>query len=583
MKRTPFSKLSFTMTGNRGAALEMARSRIVLLALVFIVAYTIVGIRLFDVMILQGRFWQDVEDTRAVEAAVQTKAPEAVRRGDIVDRNGAILATSLKTASLFADPALIVDAQETAKALATLFPENTYENYLEKLQKKGRFVWLKRNLVPEEQHAVMLIGDPGLAFQEEYKRTYPQGQLAPHIVGYVSRDEMGQAGLERAFNGLLETEDTVLKTTLDIRLQHALRQEIANTIDIFSAKGGAGIIMDVNNGDVLALVSLPDFDPNKREKLDGDQIFNRAALGVYELGSVFKIFSTAALLEKFPEALSMTFDAREPLKRGRFTISDYHPEKRVLTVPEVFMVSSNIGTALMGEEIGTEGLKAFYKKLGLLSKPDISLREVGAPLYPRPWRDINTLTASYGHGVAVSPIQLVAAVAPIVNGGLQVTPRFLKPEGEEEVTKTTAMRVYDEQNGEIMRSLMRLVVTEGTAKKADVPGYEVGGKTGTAEKPGAKGYDRKRLISSFMGAFPMSAPKYAVFVAIDEPQGTKESYGYATAGWTAAPTVARVVERMVSILGIPPVGVATAETQEDAEDMGAKTQLIAQPVKGQAL
>ena len=238
----------------------------------------------------------------------------------------------------------------------------------------------------------------------------------------------------------------------------------------------------------------------------------------------------------------------------------------------------------MGEEVGTDDLKAFYKKLGLLSKPDISLREVGAPLYPRPWRDINTLTASYGHGVAVSPLQLVMAVAPIANGGLQVTPRFLKPEGEEEgVTTTTALRLYDEKNSQIMRNLMRLVVTDGTAKKADVPGYEVGGKTGTAEKPGAKGYDRKRLISSFMGAFPMSAPKYAIFVAIDEPKGTKESYGYATAGWTAAPTVARVVERMVSILGIPPVGVATAETQDDAEDMGAKTQLIAQPMKGQAL
>lgn len=575
MKRHPFSKLSFTIMGNRSSALEKARSRLVLLSAFFIIAYLIVAIRMFDLMILQGMFWTD-EAAQVEKQAISTEAPKENRRADIVDRNGVLLATSLKTASLFADPKLIVDAEETAKELNKLFPEESYESFLKKLQKKSRFVWLKRNLVPEEQGKIMLIGDPGLAFREEYRRVYPQGELTAHTIGYVSQDNKGLAGLERAFNPLLSMNKNSheLKTTLDIRLQHALRQELENTIGKFSAKAGAGLIMDVNSGDVLAMVSLPDYDPNAKSKMSDDQAFNRATLGVYELGSVFKIFSTAALVETHDDALTMTFDAREPLKRGRHTIRDYHPEKRVLTVPEVFMVSSNIGTALMGEEIGTEGLKNFYKKLGFFEKPKVALPEVGSPLYPRPWRDINTLTASYGHGIAVSPLQLTSAVSTVVNGGLAVQPRFILPDYEEgqSLPEISSIRLVKEETSQIMRSLLRLVVTDGTAKSAEVEGYEVGGKTGTAEKPGAHGYDRKRLISSFIGVFPVSSPKYAVFVVVDEPKGTKESYGYATAGWTAAPAAGRVIKRMTSILGLPPTQKKIAEEDTDGKVMVSHTE-----------
>ncbi len=578
MKRHPLARLSFTIMGNKSSALEKARSRLVLLSAFFIIAYLVVAIRMFDLMILQGMFFVD-ENITQEKQAISTLAPKEMRRADIVDRNGVLLATSLKTASLFADPKLVVDAQETAKELAKLFSSQSYESYLEKLQKKNRFVWLKRNLIPSEQNKIMLIGDPGLAFREEYQRVYPQGELVSHTIGYVSQDNKGLAGLERAFQPLLSEnkKEVSLKTTLDVRLQHALRQEIQNTIEKFSAKAGTGLIMDVNNGDVLAMVSLPDFDPNVKGKMSDDTAFNRASLGVYELGSVFKIFSTAALVESNDNALTMTFDATEPLKRGRYTIRDYHPEKRILTVPEVFMVSSNIGTALMGESIGTDGLKAFYKKLGLFEKPDTVLPEVGSPLYPRPWRDINTLTASYGHGIAVSPLQLVTAVSTIVNGGYSVRSRFILPEQEkhENTFETASVRVIKEETSQVMRGLLRLVVTDGTARKAEVTGYEVGGKTGTAEKPGAHGYDRNKLISSFVGVFPTSAPKYVVFVAIDEPHGIKESYGYATAGWTAAPAAGRIIKRMASLLGIPPI--------EKPQQQDETNKLLVSHTEGEAL
>ncbi len=479
MKRHPLARLSFTIMGNKSSALEKARSRLVLLSAFFIIAYLVVAIRMFDLMVLQGMFWVD-KSIEQEKQAISTLAPKEMRRADIVDRNDTLLATSLKTSSLFADPKLIVDAQETARELSKLFPSQSYESYLDKLQKENRFVWLKRNLMPSEQNKVMLIGDPGLAFREEYQRIYPQGELLSHTIGYVSQDNKGLAGLERAFQPLLSEnkKEVNLKTTLDVRLQHALRQEIQNTIETFSAKGGTGIIMDVNNGDVLAIVSLPDYDPNVKSAMTDNTTFNRATLGVYELGSVFKIFSTAALIETQKDALSMTFDAREPLKRGRHTIRDYHPENRVLTVPEVFMVSSNIGTALMGEAIGTDGLKAFYKKLGLFEKSKTVLPEVGSPLYPRPWRDINTLTASYGHGIAVSPLQLVTAFSTIVNGGYSVNPRFILPKQEQEsdTFETASVRIIDEKTSQIMRGLLRLVVTDGTARKADVVGYEVGGE-----------------------------------------------------------------------------------------------------------
>ena len=306
--------------------------------------------------------------------------------------------------------------------------------------------------------------------------------------------------------------------------------------------------MDVRSGEILAGVSYPDFDPHNPGKYNSASMFNRLSLGVYEMGSVFKIFSTAAFFETVDAGIDRKFDAREPIKRHGFTISDYHPEKRILTLPEVFMYSSNIGAALMGEEIGTEVLKDFYEDIGLTAPLDFAIKEVSRPIIPDPWRDINTLTASYGHGIATTPVQLISAVSSIVNGGLLVRPKLVIDESR----KAREIRLVSEDTSENIRRLLRLTVKDGTGSKADVDGYNVGGKTGTAEKIGKKGYDRDRLLSSFIGVFPVEEPRYAVFVMIDEPKGQKASFGYATGGWVATPAVGKVIKSMVSILGIKP-------------------------------
>jgi len=352
-----------------------------------------------------------------------------------------------------------------------------------------------------------------------------------------------------------------LTLSLDIRLQHILRREAKAQMKQFSGTGAAAIIMDVNNGEVLAAVSLPDFDPHAPSAAEDPEIFNRLTLGVYELGSTFKLFSTAALLEKNGGRLDQTFDAREPLVRGRFTIKDYHAEKRVLTVPEVFMVSSNIGAALMGEYVGTEGLQDFYRDLGLLDPSPLTIEEVGKPLFPQPWRDLNTLTASYGHGIAVSPLQLVTAAATVLGDGTQVIPTLVL--GGDETQKHRDLRVISPQTAHRMRQLMRLVVTEGTGKSADVPGYRVGGKTGTAEQPGRGGYNRKKLISSFLGVFPADEPRYVVYVMVQDPKGTKETYGYATGGWVGAPAVRNIVEVMGPMMGVKPRGMSAVADVSD--------------------
>jgi cell division protein FtsI (penicillin-binding protein 3) len=338
-----------------------------------------------------------------------------------------------------------------------------------------------------------------------------------------------------------------------VRLQHALKREIADTILDFDAKAGAGLIMDVETGEILAATSLPDFDPHDYQSAKDQEVFNRLTLGVYELGSSFKIFSTAALIEKTNAHMGQKFDVREPIEIGRFKIRDYHPEKRILSLPEVFIHSSNIGSAMMGQAVGTEYLKNFYGDLGLFDTPEFEISEMGRPLVPSPWRDVNTLTASYGHGVAVSPLQLVKATASIVNGGVIVNPTLIKSTNLKDLKKKRPdLRIVSPQTSHRMRQLMRLVVTEGTGAKAEVAGFLVGGKTGTAEKPGKGGYNRKKLISSFLGVFPMDAPRYVIFVMVDEPKGNKASYGYATGGWVGAPTVARVISNMVSILGMSP-------------------------------
>lgn len=531
--------------GERSSSLDLARGRLIMMGGFFILAYIVLALRATDLSIVQARFFEsDIEGARVIQPA----APHTMR-ADIFDRNGVMLATTLKTASLFANTKLVADPKGAAEKLAAIFPELSYGDALQKLQSGKSFVWINRNITPDAQMRVLEIGEPGLIFEQEYTRFYPQGPLSAHIVGYTDIDNHGLSGIERSFDNYLAGDDP-LRLTIDVRLQHALRREVKGAMEEYKGIGAAGVIMDVTNGEILAGVSLPDFDPHTLSKAKSTEIFNRLTLGAYELGSVFKIFSTAAFFETRDLPMSTTFDAREPIKKGRFTINDYHAQKRIMTLPEVFMHSSNIGTAMMAEAIGTESLRKFYDDLGLLTPLDFEIREVARPLVPDPWREINTLTASYGHGVATTPVQLVTGVSSVVNGGYLVKPKLIYT--EEPKRQQEDIRIVSEKTAHRMRQLLRLVVAEGTGSKADVPGYKVGGKTGTAEKIVDGRYDKKKKISSFVGVFPMDDPKYAVFIMVDEPKGTKQSWGYATGGWVAAPAVAKTIASMAAILGIPP-------------------------------
>lgn len=532
--------------GDRRSTAFMAQSRLSILGVCFALGYLLVMVRLLDLAVVQNEalFQEPINAEIARSQEVKSLAP---RRGDIYDRHGFLLATTLKTPSLFVDPSLVFDKASLIVSLEGIIPDLDRAKISAVMQGNKRFGWVAHNITPAQQQAVLEIGDPSLGFKYEYKRVYPQGSLFAHFVGYTDRDGLGLAGIERGYDDVLSAGEDV-HLSLDLRLQHVVRRELGTAMEEFTAKAGSGIILDVNTGEVLAGVSLPDFDLNAAGDAKDHEIFNRLTLGVYELGSMFKIFSTAALLELHNVPMGKTFDARKPLKIGRFTINDYHAKKRVLTIPEVFMYSSNIGSALMGKMIGGKALRAFYADLGLLDAMRFDIREIGRPIVPKVWRKSTTLTASYGHGLATTPMQMSAAVASIVNGGMAVQPVLIK---SEDVRAKADVRVISEKTSEKMRKLLRLVVTKGTGRNADVKGYALGGKTGTAEKSINGRYHRKKLISSFVGAFPMDNPRYVLMVMVDEPHGNKKSYGYATAGWVAAPAAKRIITSMASILGLP--------------------------------
>ena len=534
--------------GDRRCAASMAQNRLSMLAVFFISAYLLIGIRLLDLGIVQTLdFRADISDTGAESVAVKEIA---ARRGDMYDRNGFLVATSLKTPSLFVDPHLVLDAKALSNDLAKVLPDFDKLKAVKIMSAKNRFGWLAYDITPKQQQAILEIGDPSLGFKYNYKRIYPQGSLFAHLVGYADRDGLGLSGVERSFDDILARGDDV-NLSLDLRLQHAVKREVSKAMTDFNAKAGVGLVLDAKTGELLSGVSLPDFDLNVVSVAKDNQKFNRLTLGVYELGSMFKIFSTAALLELRKVSMGKTFDARKPIKVGWFTIRDYHAQKRFLTVAEVFMHSSNIGTALMAKMVGSKALKDFYKDLGLLDRLRFDIKEVGRPITPKQdvWREDSTMTISYGHGISVSPLQMSAAVASIVNGGISVQPTLIK-RGEGYHPKSE-MRVISEKTSEKMRKLLRLVVNKGTGKNANVDGIAIGGKTGTAEKSVNGRYSKDKLISSFVGAFPIDDPEYIVMVMVDEPKGNKSSYGYATAGWVAAPAVKSIVNSMVSILGIP--------------------------------
>ena len=531
-----------------------SQRRIYMALTIFAGCFALVGARLVELAIVGG--------DRDVNVA-SSSAHSPVHRPDIVDRNGEVMATDIVTASLYADGREIVDPVETAQQLASVLPDLNADDVAAKLETGRAFIWLKRDMTPKQQYAVHYLGQPGLGYRREQKRVYPNGRNSSHVLGMVDLDNHGTAGMERYIDKALllgqgnaggERAQPVA-LSIDSRVQFALRDELVKAQAEFKAKAAVGIIMDAHTGELMALSSLPDFDPNDPMAVSDDGRFNRATLGVYELGSVFKAVTLASALDSGKVRFDERFDATQPIKIARFTIHDFHAENRWLSVPEIFMVSSNIGTAKIALQMGSENFRSYLAKFGLLTRPQIELPEATAPLLPPNWGELSTITASYGQGIAVTPLQVVAALAAIVNGGTQVKPTFLRQDSVKVGPRLVSAQVSAE-----MRDLLRLVVTNGTGRKADVAGYPVIGKTGTAEKAVNGGYAQHRLISSFLSAFPANDPRYVMIIMFDEPQGSKATYGYATAGWNAAPVTARVVSRVAPLLGLQPEGAVIANS-----------------------
>ena len=485
-------------------------------------------------------------------------------RPDIVDRNGVPLATDIRTVSVFAEPRKILDKDESTELLTAVLPDLNAKDLRDKLGTKRGFVWVKREITPRQQAEVHRLGIPGVGFVPENKRVYPNGPAAAHVLGFANVDNVGIAGIEKYIdsqglqdlNGAgLAVQASDLKPvalSIDLRVQHLLRDELVKGIEKYRAIAAAGAIMDVNTGEIIASVSLPDFDPsNPVDALEKDRI-NRINVGVYEMGSTFKALTVAMALDTGKANINSSYSTAGGMMRfGRQVIREYRGGTgRTLTVPEVFVHSSNMGTVKMALSVGVEGHKAFLRKMVQLDRLQTELPESAAPIVPQRWGELNTATIAFGHGLAVAPIQALAAVAALVNGGKLMTPTFIKRSVEE--AEAVSTRVIKPETSEAMRYIMRLNGERGSARKADVAGYFVGGKTGTAEKVINGRYAKNKNFTTFMAIVPADKPRYLFLSIYDEPKGYAESGGYSTAAWNAGITTGKVIERAAPILGLPP-------------------------------
>jgi cell division protein FtsI (penicillin-binding protein 3) len=535
----------------RRSQLEKSRGRLVVAALGFGALFLAVALKLTAATILNP-----AEPVR-LQAALRAVAPSTehpASRAPITDRNGEMLAMSLPITALTANPRVLHNPAEVADKLRSVLPQLDREKLIERLSGDKGFVYVTRSLTPREQQGIINLGIAGVDFEHAERRYYPQGRAGVHVLGNVDVDGKGLSGIERSFDERLRTElGKPLRLSLDIRVQLALRDAVHDAIASFNGIGGAGVVLDINTAEVLGMVSLPDYDANDIGEATADQRFNRATVGVYEPGSTFKLLTAAAALEYgTANAYSSRFDASRPLRYGRFTITDYKGKNRWLSFPEVLAYSSNLGAAHMAMTFGPERQREFLRNAGMLSRVSLEVPEKALPLVPpaSSWKEINMVTISYGHGISVTPMHVITGISAIANGGILHEPTLLaQPPGVERPGR----RIVSEQTSATIRRLMRLVVTDGSAKTAEVPGYFLGGKTGTAQKTGPHGgYLMNQRIAALVGAFPMYAPRYALYVMIDNPQANARSHGYATAGWVAAPAAHTVVSRIAPVLGLVP-------------------------------
>ncbi|MFK3888975.1 peptidoglycan D,D-transpeptidase FtsI family protein [Sphingomonas sp. NPDC079357] len=479
----------------------------------------------------------------------------AAPRGDIVDRNGAPLARTIDAWTIGVHPKkLLGDPSQIAQKLADLMPDRGDQAWFyAQITRPVSFTYLNRRASPALVEAVNAIGEPGIVFERETQRLYPQSTLGAHVLGFISGGH-GMSGIERALDERLTNPATInqpVTLSIDTRVQAAMESELGRAMTTFSARGGGGIVLDVHTGEVVAMVSLPTFNPNRVGMSGSEQLRNITTQSVFELGSTFKPITMATAIDNgVVTSMQRRFDATHPLQVGRFTIHDERGDpKRWLNMAETLIYSSNVATARVADEVGPERMQAMFRKLGFDTRPDIEIREKGRPLWPTFWARTTTMTTAYGHGIAVTPLHLANAYAALVNGGTWRPATLLKVQPGHEVA---GRRVISEATSARMRQMLRLIVLRGTGRKGDAPGYRVGGKTGTAEAAVAGGYDRSRNVATFAAAFPMDAPRYVVVAMLDSPLGTKETYGWKTAAWNAAPVVGRTIARVGAILGVTP-------------------------------
>lgn len=473
-------------------------------------------------------------------------------RNEIVDRNGILLAVDLDIVSLYAIPKMLSDPIYTAEQLLKIFPELKKEDLKKNLQSGKSFAWVKRNITPKQQHQVNSLGIPGLEFEKGTKRIYTQGSLFSHILGYVDTDGNGIAGIEKQFDEQLKDPTSgKLQLSVDVRVQSIVRNELMKSINEFKAKGGIGIVMDATNGEIISMVSLPDFDPHKPNTATKESLFNQVSLGVYEVGSIMKGITIAMALEAKAVSVRDVYYVKAPIKASRFVIHDYRPKFSYLSLPQIFMHSSNIGTAMVSLEIGGERQRKFLRQFGFFDPIHVELPEKGQPIYPseRNWSDISTMTISFGHGIAVTPLHFMRAAVALANGGYTCEPTLLKANDKE---PKMLNRVLSEETSKIMRKLMRLTVEHGSGKKSDAEGYLPGGKTGSAEKSTKGGYSKTAKYSSFFAAFPINNPRYVTLMILDDPIPNANT-PFTGGAWTSAPLTGRIIKRIAPILNVKPI------------------------------
>ena len=542
---------------DRDAHRQRAEGRLLVLGVAFLCAFAMVSLRMGALAA------SDPEEPKSAASGAQIVAT----RADITDRNGRILATNLTTHALYAQPPQMIDPEKAARELAKIFPDLEEDKLLSQFTGKRKFIWIKRRISPEQQQAVFDIGDPGLLFGPREMRLYPNGALAAHVVGGAgygregvnSAEVIGVAGIEKALDAELRDPgrgDVPLTLSLDLTIQAAVERVLEGGMRLMNARGAAAVLMDIHTGELVSIASLPDFDPNNRPRplISGDQaespLFNRAVQGLYELGSTFKIFTVAQGIEERLVSASTWIDTTGPLKWGKHRIRDFRDHGPALTVEDIIVESSNIGTARVAMMIGPDRQQRFLSDLGLLAATPVELIEApGAkPLLPKNWSEIHTMTISYGHGISASPLHLASAYATLLNGGRQVSPTLLKQDDPQ-----PGQQVISANTSKQARDMLRKVVTEGTASLAEVPGYHVGGKTGTADKPKPQGgYYEDKVIATFASVFPANDPKYVLVVTLDEPVDTTGKEPRRTAGWTAVPVAAEVIRRVAPLLGLAP-------------------------------